>query len=89
MLRKLHTNPSNFFGGSTQKLYYMAMFLYIGYGQGNKLSDARNRKWVLFPFKMPRRYQICIPKCLFYHRDDLVQKLVKITPQVCKTSTSG
>ena len=50
MLRKLHTNPSNFLGGSTQKLYYMAMFLYIGYGQDNKLSDVRQPEVGSFPF---------------------------------------
>ena len=33
-------------------------------------------------------YQIYIPKCLFSHRDDVPENLVKITPQKCKKSTS-
>ena len=40
------------------------------------------------PFNIPYRYQICIPsKCLFSHRDDFPQNLIKIMPQDCKKST--
>ena len=40
------------------------------------------------PFNIPCRYQICIPRrCLFSHRDDFPQNLIKITPQDCKKST--
>ena len=48
--QKTPYKPFQFFWGSTQKLYYMAMFLYIGYGQGNKLSDARQPEVSSFPF---------------------------------------
>ena len=34
-------------------------------------------------------YQLYIPKCLFSHRDDLPENLVKVTPQKCKKSNSG
>ena len=48
-----------------------------------------NGRWVVDPFNMTWGYQIYIPKCLFSHRDDLPENFVKITPQKCKTSTSG
>ena len=35
------------------------------------------RKWGIFPFKAPWRYQICITNCLYYHRDDLSKNLGK------------
>ena len=35
------------------------------------LATHVNRKWGLFHFKAPWRYQICISKCLYYNRDDL------------------
>ena len=48
-----------------------------------------NRKWSIFPFNMPWRYQICTLKCLFSHKDDLPENLVNITPHVWNKSTSG
>ena len=47
------------------------------------------RKWAFFSFNMPWRYQICIAKCFYFHRDDLTKHLFKITAQECKKSTSG
>ena len=40
-----------------------------------------NRKWGLFHFKAPWRYQICISKCLYYYTDDLSKNLGKTTVQ--------
>ena len=48
-----------------------------------------NRKWAFFSFNMPWRYQICIAKCFYFHRDDLTKHLFKITAQECKKSSSG
>ena len=39
---------------------------------------------VFFHFKAPRRYQICISKCLYYYRDDLYKTLGKTTVQKTK-----
>ena len=48
-----------------------------------------NRKWGLFHFKAPWRYQICISKCLYYYRDDLFKHLGKNTLKNEKKTTSG
>ena len=47
-----------------------------------------NRKWDLFPFNVPWRYQIWIAKCLNSRRDDLAaKKTVKIMTRECKNFT--
>ena len=48
-----------------------------------------SRKWSLFHFKAPWRYQICISKCLYYYRDDLFKHLGKNTLKNEKKTTSG
>ena len=44
-----------------------------------------NRKWAIFHFKLPWRYQICITKRKYPYRDDLRKKLFKIKAQECKS----
>ena len=41
------------------------------------LSDARRRKWVLFPFNKPWCYQICIANYFYSERDDLLENFVQ------------
>ena len=53
------------------------------------LSNLLHRKKVLFPFNMPRCYQICIAHCLDSDRDDLLETLLKITNQHSKKSGGG
>ena len=48
-----------------------------------------NRKWAIFYFNMPWCSQICMAMCLYSYRDDLTKRLLKITAQVRKKSTSG
>ena len=50
---------------------------------------SNKRKWVLFLFIMPWRQQICIAKCLYNGRDDLLKNLFKTTAQDCKKCTAG
>ena len=48
-----------------------------------------NRKWGPLPFYMPRHWQICIAKCLFSYKEDLIESFNRTTAQWCKKSTSG
>ena len=48
-----------------------------------------NRKWGPLPFYMPRHWQICIAKCLFSYKEDLIKSFNRTTAQWCKKSTSG
>ena len=48
-----------------------------------------NRKQDLFPFYMPWHHHICIDKCHYSYRDDLLENLPKNHCQECKKSTSG
>ena len=45
-----------------------------------------NRKWILYPFKMPWWYQICILQCLFSQENDLREKKLSNTrAKIAKT----
>ena len=48
-----------------------------------------NRKSGSLPFYMPRHWQICIAKCLFSYKENLIESFNRTTAQWCKKSTSG
>ena len=48
-----------------------------------------NRKWDLFRFKAPWRFQIWVSWCLYYYRNDLSENLGETTVHEWKNTTSG
>ena len=56
----------------------------IQFSQGSLRKDVFwathvNRKWCLFPYNRTWSYQICIVKCLYSHRGNLLENLGKTT----------
>lgn len=47
------------------------------------------RKWGLFLFNLPKRYQNCTAEFPFTYKQDLPKNLSKTTAQRCKKPTSG
>ena len=57
----------------------------IGELKQKRFSATRvNRKWCLFPFNMPKRYQNCAAKCPFSYKEDLPNIWVKPLPNDAK-----